>query len=72
MNKKAGSLILGLIVSGTLIGGLAVSAKDIADNNKEEYRLSLVNPMVSDKVDLDIAKGEPARAKMGEISGSVL
>ena len=68
MNKKLGSLILGLIISGTLIGCLAVSAKGIADINREEYRLSLTSPMPSDKVDFDIVKGEPARNSMRGLS----
>lgn len=72
MNKKLGSLILGLIISGTLIGCLAVSAREIADINREEYRLSLTSPMPSDKVDFDIVKGEPARNNMKDLTSESL
>ena len=72
MNKKLGSLILGLIISGTLVGGLAVSAREIADINREEYRLSLTSPMSSDKVDFDIVKGEPARNSMKDLTSESL
>lgn len=72
MNKKLGSLILGLIISGTLVGGLAVSAREIASNYQSEYRLSLTSPMSSDKVDFDIAKGEPARNSVRGLSSESL
>ena len=72
MNKKLGSLILGLIISGTLIGCLAVSAREIASNCQSEYRLSIASPMSSDRVDFDIVKGEPARNNMKDLTSESL